>query len=692
MSTMLFIAGFILAIVVPVGVVLVAIFLSSPRSEPSAPSVCRYPEWSGAGWTGALTAKFGIAGTAVMQSKMTSPLPWVGESGVRTNAFARWTVDTGKCIQISQASQRMAEVADCATSFSGFVFQGLAGQLRLMIEPEFCLTGTNATLKVSSCSSMPDPTQNFTLHEVGHCEGDQPVYALAVGDGTECISLQDTDDRLVLQDCNTKPLGLKLVRLYNEEALDLRINPNYEDNFAGELGETYMGNPGVQLPWDVAHLVQYPWAGDHCAQTVPHVSGSQSCYSQFRASSDGMSEQCDSENVTLLGDGAGCSGFCDVASNDRPCSCGTLSCPGCLSGFGYTAVTNSSWLPPGCIFVGCTRGADPARPEGTFNPLLIPGGLNIRTCPDNILDGRSPWTQVAPISAPRCEVNAACANEQFVGTMVLSGENFSFCCPGETSNPFSALGLGYFGLMPENGHYGEPAVTCNATGCSYRPSCACPLSVPSLNIRVTGPSTSLGVVFVPAVSAYDEAQGLSYGSERIVVAPDLDAASTLRIYAVAVGADDSFHVGNNVSLNSPGIQDFINNCGLPCERRHECPAITLPYYPGFGGPKEINPSGQWDVKQPPPSIFDDRRILIAPRLRNSSLKMGPVFIGNPGKTYVGTNPDLRGIFHGVEGRKTTGPGSSPGGTTSVGTEWLKAFFQCKESLATGTEYDPRIWY
>ena len=144
----------------------------------------------------------------------------------------------------------------------------------------------------------------------------------------------------------------------------------------------------------------------------------------------------------------------------------------------------------------------------------------------------------------------------------------------------------------------------------------------------------------------------------------------LRIYAVAVGADDCLHVGNHVSLNSPGIQDFINNCGLPCERRHKRPAVTLPYYPEIDGPKEINPSGQWDVKQPPPSIFDDRSIPIAPRLRNSSLKMGPAFVGIQARHMsVGASS--------MECRL----GKS---TTSVGTEWLKAFFQCKETLATGT--------
>eukprot|EP00439_Symbiodinium_sp_Y106_P032400 s799_g3.t2 len=48
--------------------------------------------------------------------------------------------------------------------------------------------------------------------------------------------------------------------------------------------------------------------------------------------------------------------------------------------------------------------------------------------------------------------------------------------------PILCFGLGLVrphagSLLAENGHYGEPALTCNATGCSYRPSCACPLSV-----------------------------------------------------------------------------------------------------------------------------------------------------------------------------------------------------------------------
>ena len=41
--------------------------------EPPVP-VCNHPEWTDAHWTGGLTAKFGIAGTEVPLSQMSSPL------------------------------------------------------------------------------------------------------------------------------------------------------------------------------------------------------------------------------------------------------------------------------------------------------------------------------------------------------------------------------------------------------------------------------------------------------------------------------------------------------------------------------------------------------------------------------------------------------------------------------------------
>ena len=78
------------------------------------------------------------------------------------------------------------------------------------------------------------------------------------------------------------------------------------------------------------------------------------------------------KDATLLGDGQQCSGLC-MATDANPCSCGTMSCPGCRSGFGYSGITDTSFLPDGCIFVGCTQGADPAKPTGTYYPFLIPG-------------------------------------------------------------------------------------------------------------------------------------------------------------------------------------------------------------------------------------------------------------------------------------------------------------------------------
>eukprot|EP00438_Fugacium_kawagutii_P006479 Skav231963 [mRNA] locus=scaffold2806:190265:192377:+ [translate_table: standard] len=267
-----------------------------------------------------------------------------------------------------------------------------------------------------------------------------------------------------------------------------------------------------------------------------------------------------------------------------------------------------------------------------------------------------------------------CEGEQFVGTMVLSGKSFS-TAQGEigcslrlwhlvvsikVSWPIAPSLHVLLGGFPENGHYGGhggiPGVRCNATGCSYRPSCACPWSVPSFNIRVTGPSTSLGEVFIPHPAGTPLP-----GDAKIVIAPELDEVSHFDVYAVAIGSDDSFHAGNNVNLNPPGWG--IGQWGLLyCEFQRlmgsTCPVAILSL---------MMPDGSW--------FFGAQ-----------------VFIGHPGKTYMGQQPDLRGIFQGLEHRPKDGPGSAPGGTTGVGTEWLKAFFQCKESIVSGTEFDPRIWY
>lgn len=86
----------------------------------------------------------------------------------------------------------------------------------------------------------------------------------------------------VLSDCNLSPTWLQLLPIINEKDLVLNLTLTLWDNSAASLGETYMGNPGVHLPWDVNHLIDYPWAQDHCAAPKPLYSDpSQACYSQF---------------------------------------------------------------------------------------------------------------------------------------------------------------------------------------------------------------------------------------------------------------------------------------------------------------------------------------------------------------------------------------------------------------------------
>ena len=66
----------------------------------------------------------------------------------------------------------------------------------------------------------------------------------------------------------------------------------------------------------------------------------------------------------------------------------------------------------------------------------------------------------------------------------------------------------------------------------------------------------------------------------------------------------------------------------------------------------------WNVRAPPKSIFDHRKIKIRPVITDSHLWMGPVFIGHPGKTYIGKDPDMEGIFTNVYGRPITGTSRS----------------------------------
>ena len=163
---------------------------------------------------------------------------------------------------------------------------------------------------------------------------------------------------------------------------------------------------------------------------------------------------------------------------------------------------------------------------------------------------------------------------------------------------------------------------------------------------------------------------------------DGDYNSTLRIYTVFKGSDDSFTAGNNVTFNSVLVNAFLDKFGnVSCHERGTLPDIQVPYYETDSNPYaanyrydhdvlrlkkyttiSFNPIGAWNVRKPPSSVFDGRQIKIRPTIMNSHLWMGPVFIGHPGKTYVGENPDMMGIFTTVYGRPLTGPGSAPGGT------------------------------
>ncbi|MGK3738937.1 MAG: hypothetical protein ACI8RD_004284 [Bacillariaceae sp.] len=46
--------------------------------------------------------------------------------------------------------------------------------------------------------------------------------------------------------------------------MDLVLRPRVVDFQYTSLGETFMGNPGVQLQWDAKYMVMYPWQDNHC--------------------------------------------------------------------------------------------------------------------------------------------------------------------------------------------------------------------------------------------------------------------------------------------------------------------------------------------------------------------------------------------------------------------------------------------
>jgi len=635
-----------------------------------------------------------------VELEQVSPLSWVQAETMLTSVFSRWAVQRGKCLAIKWEESIDPSVIsiDCQSSYDILIFErsGLGVTLRSMFDADLCVTARgDGSVVLSQC--LGSVSQQFeykqyaggrlSIQAAGSAECLVPDWAVVAGQLHVPVSA-----RVRLGRCDHISFGL--IERDDQREMALHLGPQVVGTRAFRLGQAYMGNPGVQLPWDAvpSHLVSYPWAADFCAAPMPsHLDVNAAC-SESTDASVHETYQCGINQT----DGRNCSGFCNAATLHTPCSCGTISCPGCMLGLGFDAMT-SEFLPEGCIYVGCQDDADldPATEGVAYHPLLIPGGLNIRTCPHNVLDGMRPWTEIAQANSSTCQSGDACANESHVGTMSLSGHHVTVCCPGEAHDPFSAHSLGYFGVIPVNAHYGNDGsrdgVVCDATGCTYTPQCACPLSVPALNIRVTGPPTDLGTIHVPAGDAYRENDSQN---ADLVISPQLRGDSSFQAYSVFIGSFDSLHVGDDVALNSPGIFNFIEQCkaSSSCHNRSRCSNTMMGYYPGFGGPKEINPSGKWNVKARSKSILDDRTIRISPLVINGTLEMGAVFIGHPGKTRIGENPDLKGIFQGLTGRPTSGPGSSPGGTTSIGIEKLKAFFRCKDSIRSGTEYDDGIFY
>lgn len=252
-------------------------------------------------WTVALTAKISLIGTQKALEDVKSPLPWVSEKGLEHGAFARWATDTGKCFMVPQDGETISK-EDCATSFTGFVFKALAPveevkafpskpqgppppappsapvpsgprphlmqpnhvpppatataaivqgqqkfQIQLMYHPEYCLSADGESILMEKCDESE--SQSFTLQRVSACDGHGTAYQLQVGG--KCVT---DDGTLKLSDCSHSPAWVKLLPMINEKDLVMNITLKLQDNPAASFGETYMGNPGVHLPWDVNRL------------------------------------------------------------------------------------------------------------------------------------------------------------------------------------------------------------------------------------------------------------------------------------------------------------------------------------------------------------------------------------------------------------------------------------------------------
>jgi len=253
--------------------------------------------------------------------------------------------------------------------------------------------------------------------------------------------------------------------------------------------------------------------------------------------------------------------------------------------------------------------------------------------------------------------NHACDN-QHKGVMLLSGREVVVCCPGEPMDPFADGNLGYFGLISpvargtqsatgaeEGGtvteeYLGVPGAECDEDGCTYYPQCACPVAIPSLNMKTTGVPNMLPPVRVRRGSDCSDGADCASGGKlyepgkhsnktepRIVIAPCVERGSYFSAYSVFIGNPDAAHLGDDVRLDNMSWTRIFN--------------------------KASSQDPEWTVRAPNSDLassYDGAAIHLAPRVGGeSSLKMGPTFVGSPGRVYLGKEP---------EGGGNEGPGLS----------------------------------
>jgi len=317
--------------------------------------------------------------------------------------------------------------------------------------------------------------------------------------------------------------------------------------------------------------------------------------------------------------------------------------------------------------------APPAPPSAptTANPCTeiwcAPklANVNFRKCPLQMHDARRPanlttarmapvprqppadqprlWSHcVSPTQAMDGEGEAdshACDNEH-KGVMLLSGREVVVCCPGEPTDPFADGNLGYFGLISPvvhgsqrvqgfegaRGYLGITGAECDEDGCTYFPQCACPVAIPSLNMKTTGVPNMLPPVRVRrGFDCSDGADCASGGKlyapgkhsnktePRIVIAPCVERGSYFSAYSVFIGNPDAAHLGDDVRLDNSSWTRIFN--------------------------KASSQDPEWTVRAPtsdPASSYDGAAIHLAPRVGGeSSLKMGPTFVGSPGRVVLG---------------------------------------------------------